>query len=124
MRSLGTTASIVIAITLVAICVADKTLAQTVSRLPGAGIAAPVPKVVSLPAGLDGYEVFSSEGHKVGEVTRVIMRAGNVHGVEVRSPGYWGYFKKTYVLPAAKLKLGRGRLDVAMTREELARNTK
>ena len=118
----GTTVSIVFA--LVIFCAADKGLAQTTSGLPGSGIAAPGPKVVSLPADLDGYEVFSSEGHKVGEVTRVNMRAGNVHGVEVRSPGYWGYFKKTYLLPASKLTLGRGRLDVAMTREELARTTK
>ena len=121
---LGTTASIAVATTLVAFCVTDKVLAQTSPRLSGSGVAAPIPKVVSLPAGLDGYEVFSSEGHRVGEVTRVNMRAGTVHGVEVRSPGCWGYFKRTFVLPAAKLKLGRGRLDVAMTRDEVGQNTK
>lgn len=127
MRGLITPQSVLLLATLAAIG-SGRTLAQALPQQPALHDASRTDTSLKtgspLPAALDGYEVFSSDGRKIGEVTRVNMRAGNVHGVNVRSPGYWGYFRKTYALPAEHLRLRRGRLDLILTSDQIAQFAK
>ena len=79
-----------------------------------------------LPAkGLDGLDVFSSDGQQVGKVVKVnVLAEGKVKDVEVHSSGFFGFFSSAYVLPADKLTMKGGRLDVAMTSEQVKQNRK
>jgi hypothetical protein len=65
---------------------------------------------------IKGLGVFSADGQRVGRVASVNVTAdGTVKDVEVRSPGFLGFFSKTYVVPADKLSRRGGRLDLSLT---------
>lgn len=95
---------------------------------PPPAAAGPPPSPVSpvLPVkGLDGLDVFSSDGQQVGKVAKVnVASEGKVKDVEVHSAGFFGFFSTAYVLPAEKLTLKGGRLDVAMTSEQVKQSSK
>jgi sporulation protein YlmC with PRC-barrel domain len=99
---------------------------------PAAAAPTPAPPVASAPAapmlpakGLDGMDVFSSDGQQVGKVVKVnVIAEGKVKDVEVHSSGFFGFFSSAYVLPADKLTIKGGRLDVAMTSEQVKQSQK
>ena len=67
---------------------------------------------------LEGVDVFGSDGHQIGKVTKVDEANGKVTSVEVKSPGMFGFFAKTYVVPAEKLNKKDGRVELTMTSDE------
>jgi sporulation protein YlmC with PRC-barrel domain len=67
---------------------------------------------------LEGVDVFGSDGQQIGKVTKVDEANGKVTSVEVKSPGLFGFFAKTYVVPAEKLNKKDGRVELTMTSDE------
>ena len=83
---------------------------------------APSPATTVAPAltakDLEGVDVFGSDGQQIGKVTKVDEANGKVTSVEVKSPGLFGFFAKTYVVPAEKLNKKDGRVELTMTSDE------
>jgi len=73
---------------------------------------------------LDGLAVFCSDGKQIGNVTKVTESEGKVTGVEVTSPGFFGFMATTYSVPADKLSTKDGRVDLSMTSGEAAKLAK
>lgn len=87
--------------------------------VPPAATAQPASPAPALTAkDLEGLDVFGSEGQAVGKVAKVNVADGKVQSVEVHSGGWFGFFKKTYVVPADKLNKKGGRIELSMTSEE------
>ena len=76
---------------------------------------APGPKAKDL----QGLDVFGSDAQQIGKVTKVeTMPDGKVKGIEVHSSGFFGFFSKAYVVPAEKMNLKNGRVELSMTSEQ------
>jgi sporulation protein YlmC with PRC-barrel domain len=73
---------------------------------------------------LEGLAVFGSDGKQIGNVTKVTESDGKVTGVEVTSPGFFGFMATTYSVPADKLSTKDGRVDLSMTSGEAAKLAK
>ncbi len=67
---------------------------------------------------LEGVNIFGSDGQQIGEVAKVNEANGKVTSVEVKSPGMFGFFAKTYVVPVEKLNKKDGRVELTMTSDE------
>jgi sporulation protein YlmC with PRC-barrel domain len=92
-----------------------------VTPAPTAPAASPVKTVA--PAftakDLEGVDVFGSEGQQIGNVAKVnALPYGKVTNVEVQSQGIFGFFSKTYVVPAEKLSKKDGRVELSITSVE------
>ncbi len=84
-----------------------------------AGAAPSAPAAPALTAkDLEGLDVFGSEGQAVGKVAKVNVVDGKVKSVEVQSGGWFGFFKKTYVVPVESLNKKGGRIELSMTSEQ------
>ena len=83
---------------------------------------APSPATTVAPAltakDLEGVDVFGSDGQQIGKVTKFDEANGKVTSVEVKSPGMFGFFAKTYVVPVEKLDKKDGRVELTMTSDE------
>lgn len=78
-------------------------------------VAAPGPKAKDL----EGRDVFGSDAQQIGKVTKVeTMPDGKVKGIEVHSSGFFGFFSTAYVVPAEKINLKSGRVELSMTSEQ------
>jgi sporulation protein YlmC with PRC-barrel domain len=114
--------------TMLAIGLSAPLSAQTPPASPAGQPPSPVatvPTPPALPATLEGTPVFTSDGQQVGKVAKVNLQGDkNVKDVEVHSPGFFGWFSTAYVLPADKLSLKGGRLEVAMTNEQVKQTAK
>jgi len=80
----------------------------------------PVATVPSLnPKELQGLEVFATGGQQLGTVTKVSTLAdGKVKDVELKSGGFLGMFKTTYVVPADKVAKKGSRIELSMTSDQ------
>jgi sporulation protein YlmC with PRC-barrel domain len=68
---------------------------------------------------LQGLDVFASGGQQLGKVTKVNTSAdGMVKDVEVKSAGFLGMFKTTYLVPADKVAKKGGRVELSMTSDQ------
>ena len=67
---------------------------------------------------IQGLDVFGSDGQQVGKIAKVNVTDGTVRDVEVQSIGFFGFFSKTYLLPAEKLNKKGGRVELSMTSEQ------
>ena len=104
--------------------VAQTTTTEQGSTPPGAApttqstpspVAAPGPKAKDL----EGRDVFGSDAQQIGKVTKVeTMPDGKVKGIEVHSSGFFGFFSTGYVVPAEKINLKSGRVELSMTSEQ------
>lgn len=66
-----------------------------------------------------GLDVFASDSQQIGKVTKVAeLPDGKIGNIEVHSSGFFGYFAKVYVLPAAQTTLKSGRVELAVTSEQ------
>lgn len=81
---------------------------------PGAAAeAAPTAKV------LEGAKAFTKDDEELGKVIKANAGAdGRVTTLEIQSDGYWGFFKKSYVVPMDKAMLKFGRVELTMTNDE------
>jgi sporulation protein YlmC with PRC-barrel domain len=73
---------------------------------------------------IQGLDVFGSEGQQVGRVTRVNQADGAVKSIDVQSNGFFGFFKKTYEIPATAVKKNGAKIELSMTSSEATRNMK
>ena len=74
--------------------------------------AAPVPTPPSGPKARDfqGLDVFGADGQRIGKVAKAGELAdGKAGELEIRSPGFFGFFSRLYVVPAEKVTLKNGR---------------
>jgi sporulation protein YlmC with PRC-barrel domain len=67
---------------------------------------------------LEGVDIFGSDGQQIGKVAKVNEANGKVTGAEVKSPGMFSFFAKTYVVPVEKLNKKNGRVELTMTSDE------
>jgi hypothetical protein len=81
---------------------------------------APAATVPSLnPKDLQGLDVFASGGQQLGTVTKVdTLPDGKVKDVELKSAGFLGMFKTTYVVPADKVAKKGSRIELSMTSDQ------
>ena len=56
---------------------------------------------------LEGVNIWSRTADGSGEVAKANEANGKVTSVEVKSPGMFGFFAKTYVVPVEKLNKKR-----------------
>jgi len=69
---------------------------------------------------LEGKDAFSSDSQQLGKVTKANPASdGNVKDVEIQSSGFFGFFSKTYVVPADKTSIKGGRVEVSMTSDQV-----
>jgi sporulation protein YlmC with PRC-barrel domain len=96
--------------------------AQSSSPTPSPPTASNSPSLVSpaiVAKDIQGLDVFGSDGQQVGKIAKVnVVPEGNVKDVEVQSGGFFGFFSKTYVVPADKLNKKGGRVELSMTSEQ------
>ena len=88
---------------------------------PPAPTAAPTPAPPPGPKAKDyqGLDVFASDSQQIGKVTKVAeLPDGKIGDIEVHSSGFFGYFAKVYVLPAAQTTVKGGRVELAVTSEQ------
>jgi hypothetical protein len=63
--------------------------------------------------------VFGADGHRIGKVVKAAELADGKRGdLEIRSPGFFGFFSSLYVVPADKATLRSGRVDLSVTSGE------
>ena len=67
---------------------------------------------------LVGLPVFSSDGHKLGEVTQVGMSAAGP-AVQAQIGGFLGLGPSTVVIPAASFERKPDRIELPMTAEDV-----
>ena len=81
---------------------------------------APAATVPSLnPKDLQGLDVFASGGQQLGTVTNVsTLPDGKVKAVELKSAGFLGMFKTTYVVPVDKFAKKGSRIELSMTGDQ------
>jgi sporulation protein YlmC with PRC-barrel domain len=93
---------------------------------PSAAAAAPaVPAAPVITAkDLEGLDVFGSEGRQVGKVSKVNEGDGKVKNIEVQSSGYFGFFKKTYVVPFDAVKKKDGKIELSLTSGDVSNMTR
>jgi len=82
--------------------------------------AAPAVVVPSLnPKELQGLDVFASGGQQLGTVTKVdTLPDGKVKDIELKSAGFLGMFKTTYLVPADKVAKKGSRIELSMTSDQ------
>ncbi len=90
---------------------------------PAAAPAVPAAPVITA-KDLEGLDVFGSEGRQVGKVTKVNESDGKVKNIEVQSSGYFGFFKKTYVVPFDAIKKKDGKIELSLTSGDVSNMTR
>lgn len=123
MRRLTTALALLLAL-LLSTWDAPNGVAQTTTTPPGTAPATPTtpgPAAAPGPAAkdLEGRDVFGSDAQQIGKVTKVeTMPDGKVKGIEVHSSGFFGFFSTAYVVPAEKINLKSGRVELSMTSDQ------
>ena len=122
-----------LAVTGVVYCGALNVAAQTTSDPPATAsppappAVAPAPTTPPTPApppgpkarDYQGLDVFGSDSQQIGKVVKASETPdGKVSDIEIHSSGFFGYFAKVYVVPAAKTTVKSGRVELAATSDE------
>jgi sporulation protein YlmC with PRC-barrel domain len=103
------------------------TTEQPPATVPTPTQSAPAPTPAPGPKAkdLDGLDVFGSDAQQIGKVAKVaVMPDGKVKEIEVHSSGFFGFFSKAYVVPADKMNLKNGRVELSMTSEQASQLVK
>jgi hypothetical protein len=102
-----------------AIAVTGPALAQGTTSQDPAQVVKPASTTPSV-KDLEGKDAFSSDSQQLGKVTKANAATdGNVKDVEIQSSGFFGFFSKTYVVPAEKTSIKGGRVEVSMTSDQV-----
>lgn len=103
-----------------ALAAAGPALAQTTTpQQEPAQVVKPAPTTPSAKE-FEGKDAFSSDSQQLGKVTKANAATdGNVKDVEIQSSGFFGFFSKTYVVPAEKASIKGGRVEVSMTSDQV-----
>jgi hypothetical protein len=68
---------------------------------------------------LEGAQAFTSDHQELGKVVRTYTAPdGKVKDVEIASAGYFGFFKKNYLVPIEKVALKAGRVELSITNDQ------
>lgn len=63
--------------------------------------------------------MFGSDSQQIGKVVKAVDTPdGKVGDIEIHSSGFFGYFAKVYVVPAAKTTVKSGRVELSATSDE------
>ena len=63
--------------------------------------------------------MFASGGQQLGTVTKVdTLPDGKVKDIELKSAGFLGMFKTTYLVPADKVAKKGSRIELSMTSDQ------
>ncbi len=72
-----------------------------------------------------GLDVFGADGQRIGKVVKAAELAdGKAGDLEIRSPGFFGFFSNLYVVPADKAILKSGHVDLSVTSDQAKQWTK
>lgn len=70
---------------------------------------------------IKGLDVFSSDGRQVGKVAKLDIANGKLNFVEILSNGFFGFFRRTYVIPGDAIQKKGGKIELSMTSEAIER---
>jgi len=89
------------------------------SPAPTQIVPAPTPPPGPKAKDLEGLDVFGSDAQRIGKVANVaVLPDGKIKDIEVQSSGFFGFFSKIYIVPAEKMHLKNGRVELSMTSEQ------
>jgi|SoiMethySBSTD1v2_1073268.scaffolds.fasta_scaffold397949_1 PRC-barrel domain protein len=117
LRSIGLISTLLLPLALV---FSGPALTQTTTpQQEPAQVVKPAPTTPSAKE-LEGKDAFSSDSQQLGKITKANAASdGNVKDVEIQSSGFFGFFAKTYVVPADKTSVKGGRVEVSMTSDQV-----
>jgi hypothetical protein len=117
LRSIGLISTLLLPLALV---FSGPALTQTTTpQQEPAQVVKPAPTTPSAKE-LEGKDAFSSDSQQLGKITKANASSdGNVKDVEIQSSGFFGFFAKTYVVPADKTSVKGGRVEVSMTSDQV-----